>query len=128
MVLLLTLKNLCDLRGIIIIIDFNSNTRIRINQIIQIIPIIIIIQELKWQKQPPLVFYKKGVLKNIVIFTGKHVCWSLFLIKLQANTGVSLWRLWKFSEHLFWRTSTNSCLWNERNRNFQKFPTFSKIK
>ena len=25
-----------------------------------------------------------GVLKNFVIFTGKHLCWSLFLIKLQA--------------------------------------------
>ena len=24
------------------------------------------------------------VLKNVVIFTGKHLCWSLFLIKLQA--------------------------------------------
>ena len=23
-----------------------------------------------------------GVLKNCVIFTGKHLCWSLFLIKL----------------------------------------------
>ena len=25
-----------------------------------------------------------GVLKNFVIFTGKQLCWSLFLIKLQA--------------------------------------------
>ena len=25
-----------------------------------------------------------GVLKNFVIFTGKHLCWGLFLIKLQA--------------------------------------------
>ena len=25
-----------------------------------------------------------GVLKNVVIFTGKHLCWSLFLIELQA--------------------------------------------
>ena len=23
-----------------------------------------------------------GVLKNFVIFTGKHLCWSLFLIKM----------------------------------------------
>ena len=30
------------------------------------------------------VFYKKGVLKNFVNFTGKHLCWSLFLINLQA--------------------------------------------
>ena len=25
------------------------------------------------------------VLKNFVISTGKHLCWSLFLIKLQAG-------------------------------------------
>ena len=36
------------------------------------------------QKQPPEVFYKKGVLKNIAKFTGKHLCQSLFLIRLQA--------------------------------------------
>ena len=45
---------------------------------------------------------KKGVLKNFAVFTGKHLCWSLFLKKLQAwrpatllkrgsNTGVFLW-------------------------------------
>ena len=30
------------------------------------------------------VFYKKAVLKNFAIFTGKHLCWSLFLIKVKA--------------------------------------------
>ena len=25
-----------------------------------------------------------GVRKNFVIFTGKHLCWGLFLIKLQV--------------------------------------------
>ena len=29
---------------------------------------------------------KKGVLKNIVKFTGKRLCQSLFLIKLQASS------------------------------------------
>ena len=29
-------------------------------------------------------FFKKGALKNLLIFTGKCLCWSLFLIKLQA--------------------------------------------
>ena len=29
-------------------------------------------------------FFKIGVLKNFANFTGKHLCWSLFLIKLQA--------------------------------------------
>ena len=27
-------------------------------------------------------FFKIGVLKNFSICTGKHLCWSLFLIKL----------------------------------------------
>ena len=27
---------------------------------------------------------KKGVLRNFAIFIGKHLCWSLFLINLQA--------------------------------------------
>ena len=28
---------------------------------------------------------QNGALKNFVNFTGKHLCWSLFLIKLQAT-------------------------------------------
>ena len=31
------------------------------------------------QKQPPEVFYKKGVIKNIAKLTGKHLCRSLFI-------------------------------------------------
>ena len=27
------------------------------------------------------VFYKKAVVKHFIIFAGKHLCWSLFLIK-----------------------------------------------
>ena len=27
------------------------------------------------------VLYKEAVLKNFAIFTGKHLCWSLFLNK-----------------------------------------------
>ena len=30
------------------------------------------------------VFFKIGVLKNFANFTGKHLCWSLLLIELQA--------------------------------------------
>ena len=37
------------------------------------------------QKQPPEVFCKKGILKNFANFTGKQLCWSLILIKLQAS-------------------------------------------
>ena len=33
----------------------------------------------------PEVFCEKGVLRNFAKFTGKHLCQSLFLIKLQAS-------------------------------------------
>ena len=36
------------------------------------------------QKYPPEAFCKKAVLKFFSIFTGKRLCWSLFLLKLQA--------------------------------------------
>ena len=36
------------------------------------------------QKQPPDVFNKKGVLRNFVKFTGKHLCQSLFLNKVEV--------------------------------------------
>ena len=53
-------------------------------------------------------FLRIGVLKNFAIFTGKHLCWNLLLIKSQgwrpatllkrdSNTGVFLWILWNFS-------------------------------
>ena len=31
-------------------------------------------------------FFKISVLKHFAIFTGKHQCWNLLLIKLQAST------------------------------------------
>ena len=37
---------------------------------------------------PPKVFYKKGILKNFAIFTGKHLCQSLFL---SCNIKKRLW-------------------------------------
>ena len=36
------------------------------------------------QKHSPEVFCKKSVLKNFANFTEKHLCWSLFLTKLQV--------------------------------------------
>ena len=38
-----------------------------------------------WQKQPPEVFYKKGVLKNFAKFTGKHLCQTLFFNKVAGR-------------------------------------------
>ena len=49
-------------------------------------------------------FIKKTVLKNFVIFTGKHLCWSLFLLRLQVFRT-------NFYEHIFWRTSANGCFY-----------------
>ena len=42
-------------------------------------------RQISLQKQPPEVFWKKGVLSNFRKFTGKHLCECLFLIKLQAS-------------------------------------------
>ena len=39
---------------------------------------------------------KKSVLKNFANHTGKHLCWSLFLIKLQAYNFIK-----KRLQHLF---------------------------
>ena len=57
-------------------------------------------------------FFEIGVLKNFANFTGKHLCWSFFLIKNSTtllktgtNTGVFLWNLQTFLEHLFYRTT-----------------------
>ena len=63
---------------------------------------------------------EKDALKNFTNFTGKHLCWSLFLIKLQGwgpsallkrntNAVVFQWNLWNFSEHLLLRTIANDC-------------------
>ena len=64
---------------------------------------------------------QKAVLKSFAIFTGKHLCWSPFLIKLPAlsratllkrdsNTAIFLWilRIFKstyFEEHVGTATS-----------------------
>ena len=49
------------------------------------------------QKQQPNEFYKKVVQKHFAIFTEKHLCWSLFMIKLPLAINY-------FQEHL--RTTT----------------------
>ena len=56
-------------------------------------------------------FFKVGVLKNFASFTGKHLCWGLFLINLQAlrsatllkrnsNTGVFR-EIWEILKNVF---------------------------
>ena len=34
---------------------------------------------------------KEGVLKNFANFTGKHLCWNLLLLKLQALQALQLY-------------------------------------
>ena len=48
------------------------------------------------QKQPPKVFYEKGVLRHFAKLTGKHLCQSLFFNKV-ASWGLQFYwkkRLW----------------------------------
>ena len=44
-------------------------------------------------KQSSEMFYKKAILKNLAIFTEKHLCWSLFSIKLQVFRPVTLLKI-----------------------------------
>ena len=69
------------------------------------------------QMQPPEVFFKKDIFKNLANLTGKHLCWSLFLISLQANTHfpVKLAKIFKSTyseEHL--RTTADQVICNKR--------------
>ena len=60
-------------------------------------------------------FFKIGILKNFTNFTGKHLCWSLFFIKLACNfikkrlqhrrfpvKSANFFRTAIFTEHLRW--------------------------
>ena len=51
-------------------------------------------------------FYKTAILKNFVIFTGKHLCWGLLFIKVATfrsltvlkrdfNTDGEYWEIYK---------------------------------
>ena len=52
------------------------------------------IQDNNFEKQPPADFYKKSC---FAAFTGKHLCWSLLLIKLQT------WSPWGLHHRCFLR-------------------------
>ena len=38
-------------------------------------------------------FFKIGCIKNFATFTGKHLCWSLFLIKLQVERSAKFFKI-----------------------------------
>ena len=42
------------------------------------------VHKINCKKQQPQVFYKKAIVKSLSILTGKHLCWSLFLLKSLA--------------------------------------------
>ena len=66
---------------------------------------LIIMHDSKASRSP--IFFKIDVFKNFAIFAGEHLCWGLFVIKLQSwrpatllkrdsNTSVFLWILRNF--------------------------------
>ena len=62
--------------------------------------------------------FKISILKNFTIFTGKHLCWSLYLIKLQALR-VSLNKYYFYLENgctniLSHRQIKSSHFWKQR--------------
>ena len=57
-------------------------------------------EPLKIEKQLPEVFYKKTALKHFAIFIGKHLLWSLLLMKFQASKFLRTSSSNKICEHL----------------------------
>ena len=47
------------------------------------------------------VFCEKDVLKNLPDFTGKHLCWNLFLVKLNPFSGLLIYQNKKRLQHRF---------------------------
>ena len=69
----------------------------------------------KFRRSSSQMSFKINVFKSFAIFTGKRLCWSLFLIKLLAckpgslskgdsNTGLFLWILQISKNSFFYRT------------------------
>ena len=67
-------------------------------------------------------FFKIGSIKNSAIFARKHLCWGLFLIKLQvwrsatfskidSNTGVFPVDIVKFLRIAFLYNASGGCFW-----------------
>ena len=80
--------------------------------------------EISFRSSRSHVFFKKGVLKNFVIFKEKQMCWSLFLIKLQDV--VSIWpkKTTSFCDPYFPNVFSNKFLKHRRSY-FKWFGFFS---
>ena len=61
------------------------------------------------KKQSPEGFCKKGALKNFSNFKEKHLCWSHFLVKLQA-----------FSLQVFYKETPTQVLFCEVSKTFKR--------
>ena len=82
----------------------------------------------------------KIVLKNFAIFTGKHLCWSVFLIKnfkanllkRNSNTIAFLWILRNFTITCFkeqlWTAASIRCYFDTTNLNQSGFCTTYSFK
>ena len=46
-------------------------------------------------------FYKKVILQTFAIFTGKHLCWSLFFNLLNRNSDTGVFQLRNFKKTYF---------------------------
>ena len=63
--------------------------------------------EAYWQKQPPEVFYQKGVPSNFSKFTGKHLCQNLSFRRLYYRFFPV--NFLKFEGPLFYKTPSGNC-------------------
>ena len=59
-------------------------------------------------------FFETGALKNFAIFTGKHLCWILFLRLQRRCFPVNIAKFLRtpfFTEHLRWLLLSSLTLW-----------------
>ena len=81
------------------------------------------IQDNNFEKQPPADFYKKSC---FAAFTGKHLCWSLLLIKLQTwNPGGLHHRCFPRNTAKFSRPPISKNISKRLILIFLSFPVFS---
>ena len=73
-----------------------------------------------WKKQPPEVFYKTAVLKNCVIFTGKHL-YGIF-----KNTYFKEHLCTAASELALWNDCLELCFWIAFDSDITKIPAAFK--
>ena len=75
--------------------------------------------------QPPEMFCEKGVLRNFAKFRGKYLCLRpATLLKKTLETGVFLWILWNFEEHLFLQSTSGGCSYLDNL--MKKYPGYQK--